>query len=132
MWNRKNRFERRLETMESNAAAAVGQLAGTIRERLDNESGEQIAKALTALAERVEHLELADQVRRGRKEITRAAKKAGKQVERGGKQIATLSAHAVPEEPTGWIAPTLVGFLAGFGLGFLVARVARPRDEERH
>jgi uncharacterized protein YdbL (DUF1318 family) len=132
MWNRKNRFEQGLAVAESSTAAAVEQLAGTIRERLDNSSGEQIAGTLNALADRVEALELADQVQQSRRQLQKAARKAGRKMERSGKQIAALSAQAVPEEPQGWIAPTFLGFLVGFGLGFLVARSGRRRAAEQH
>lgn len=129
MWGRKNRFEQGLAVAESNTAAAVEQLAGSIRERLDNPSGEQIAGALTALAERVEALELAEHVQHSRRQLQKAARKAGRRVERGGKQIAALSAQSVPDEPQGWIGPTFFGFLLGFGFGFLIARSGH---QERH
>lgn len=130
MWSRKNGLERGIERAEHNTAIAVDQLAERIRERLDNETGQQLADTLTRLAERVEALDLADQVKRGRKELRRAAKQASKQVERSRRQLAAAGAHAVPAEPSAWIAPTLLGFLFGFGLGLLLARFLRPRRQE--
>lgn len=132
MWNRKNKFERSLDKAEANTAVAVSHLADTIREKVGGDQGEQIAQALAHLAERVDALDLSDQVRRSRKEIQKATKKASKQVERSGKQIAAISAQAVPAEPTNWIAPTFIGFLLGFGAGFLVGSARRPQAEERH
>ncbi len=125
MWRRKNSLERGLATMETNTAMAVDQLAERIRERMDNETGQQLAQTLTRLAERVDALDLSDQMQRSRREISKAAKKAGKQVEHSGKQIAAVSAQTVPNEPTGWITPSLLGFLCGFGAGFLIARSSR-------
>ena len=125
MWRRKNSLERGLATMETNTAVAVDQLAERIRERMDNETGQQLAQTLTRLAERVDALDLSDQMQRSRKELSKAAKKAGKQVEHSGKQIAAESAQTVPNEPTGWITPSLLGFLCGFGAGFLIARSSR-------
>lgn len=131
MWNRKNRFEQGLDTAEANVAHAVSDLADTIRHRVDNEQGKQIAKALTNLADRVDSLDLSDQVVRSRKEIQKAAKKAKKQARASGKQIAAISAQAVPEQPSNWIAPTFIGFLLGFGAGFFAARLMRPESEKR-
>lgn len=130
MWNRKNKFERGLDTAESNVAVAVGDLADTIREKVATEQGKQIAEALTGLADRVESLDLADQAMRSRKEIEKAAKKAKKQAERSSKQLAALSAQTVPEQPTSWITPTLIGFLLGFGAGFFASRLAKRESEQ--
>lgn len=130
MWRRSNRLERGLESMEQNTAIAVDQLAERIRDRLDNETGQQLAETLTRLAERVDALDLAAQVKRGRKEIGKSAKKAGKQMGRSGKQLASMGAQAVPTEPSAWIAPTLLGFLFGFSVGLLITRMRRPRREE--
>ena len=44
MWRRKNSLERGLATMETNTAVAVDQLAERIRERMDNETGQQLAQ----------------------------------------------------------------------------------------
>ena len=125
MWRRKNSLERGLATMETNTVVAVDQLAERIRERMDNETGQQLAQTLTRLAERVDALDLADQMQHGRKELRKATKQASKQVERGSKQLAAMSAQTVPSEPTGWIAPSLLGFLCGFGVGFFIARASR-------
>jgi uncharacterized protein YdbL (DUF1318 family) len=132
MWSRKNRFERSLESAETSTAAAVGELADAIRAKVGGDAGDQIAGALTTLATKVDHMDLADQVHRGRKEIEKATKKAQKRVKKSSAQVAALSAQAVPEQPGGWVAPTFFGFLLGFGAGFLVARVARPRAEHEH
>lgn len=131
MFGRKTSFERGLDKAEANTAVAVNQLADSIREKVGGEQGVQIAQALNQLADRVDALDLADQVRRGRKELQKATKRASKQVERSGKQIAAASAHAVPAEPTNWIVPTVLGLLLGFGAGFFVARATakKPRDE---
>jgi len=125
MWRRKNSLERGVATMETNTAVAVDQLAERIRAQMDNETGQQLAQTLTHLAERVEALDLSGQMQQSRREITKAAKKASKQVEQSGKQIAAISAQTVPAEPTGWITPSLLGFLCGFGAGFLIARSSR-------
>lgn len=132
MWSRKNRFEQGVASAEANTAAAVEQLADTVRDRLDHPSGEQVAGALSALAKRVEDLELADQLQQSRRQLRKAAKQAGKRVERSGQQLAEFSSHTVPSEPTGWIAPTFLGFLLGFGLGFLIANTSRRRREPQH
>jgi ElaB/YqjD/DUF883 family membrane-anchored ribosome-binding protein len=151
MWGRKNTFERGVSTLESSTATAAEDLATTIRERFDNEAGRQIADNLNRLAKNVEQLDLSDAVQQRRKELERAAKKASRQVDRAikdldktrnrvardanalaarvgesvehsGQQIATISQKTVPAEPAGWILPSFVGFLLGFGAGFLVAR----------
>jgi hypothetical protein len=130
MWNRKNRFEQGLDTAETNVAHAVSDLADTIRQKVDTEQGKQLASALTNFADRVDALDLSDQVVRSRKEIQKAAKKAKKQARASGKQIAAISAQAVPEQPSNWIAPTFIGFLLGFGAGFFAARLTSSKSEQ--
>ncbi|NTU85826.1 MAG: hypothetical protein HGA45_41930 [Chloroflexales bacterium] len=154
MWSRKNKFERSIGALESNTATATEELATAIRERFPNETGQQIAENLARLAKNVEQLDLSDAVLQRRKELEKAAKKASRQVDRaikdldktrsrvardanalaarvgesveqGGQQLATLSQKTVPPEPAGWIMPSFVGFLFGFGAGFLVARKRR-------
>ncbi len=133
VFSRKTNLERGIDQMEHSAAAAVEQLAETIRERVDNETGEQIAKTLARLAERVDAMDLADQVKRSRKQVQKAAKRVSKQVEQGSHQLAAMGAKSVPEEPTEWIMPSLVGFLLGVGTGFFLGRFfTERREEERH
>jgi ElaB/YqjD/DUF883 family membrane-anchored ribosome-binding protein len=151
MWNRKNSFERGIASLEGGTAVAVEDLAATIRERYNNETGQKLAANLAQLAKSVDQLELSDAVAKRRKELERAAKKASRQmdraikdlektrsrvasdasalaarvgesVEHSGQQLATISQKTVPTEPTGWIMPTFFGFLLGFGAGFLAAR----------
>lgn len=158
MWSRKNKFEQRIASLESGTASAVEELAGSIRERYDNETGRQLANNLTQLARTVDQLELSDTVAKRRRELERAARKASRQMDRavkdlektrarvardanalatrvgesaqqGGQQIVTLGQKTVPAEPTGWIMPTVLGFLLGFGAGFLAARKTRGRHE---
>lgn len=160
MWNRKNSFERGIDSLQDGTATAVEDLAATVRERFDNDAGRQLAGNLTQLARSVEELDLSDKVAKRRRELEKATKKAnrqvnravkdleksrarfasdanalatrvGERVEEGGQQLATLGQKTVPGEPTGWIMPTLLGFLLGFGAGFLLARVWRKgrKDE---
>ena len=58
------------------------------------------------------------------------AHRVGESAAHGGHQLATLSQKAVPSEPTGWVTPTLLGFLLGFGVGFLFARRRRARNDD--
>lgn len=161
MWRRKNKFERQLDTLETQASEAVGQLAGTIRGRFDNEVGQEVAAHLSQLARRVDELDLSDQVAQRRKKLEKAAKKASRRVDRAikdlektrgkvardarelasqvgenlehsGQQIATISQQSVPEKPGGWIMPTLLGLLVGFGLGFFVAKKTSKKESEEH
>lgn len=154
MWTRKNRLERGIETLESGAVSAVEELADTVRQRFDNEAGRQLAGNLTQFARNVEQLDLGDSMLRRRKELERATRKANRRVNRaikdldktrsrvahdanalahrvgesathGGQQLATIGQKAVPAEPTGWVMPIVLGFLLGFGAGFLVARRRR-------
>ncbi|HMQ34188.1 MAG TPA: hypothetical protein PKD53_25870, partial [Chloroflexaceae bacterium] len=142
MWNRKNSVERRIDSLERSTATAVEDLADTVRQRFDNEAGQQLAGNLAQLARNIDHLELGDTMARRRKELERATKKAtrqvnralrdlektrgkvardanalaarvGESVEHGGQQLATIGQKAVPSEPTGWVMPTLLGFLLG-------------------
>lgn len=151
MWSRKNAVERGIDSLESGTAVATADLAKTIRGRFNTDTGRQIADNLNQLAKNIEHLDLSDAMQQRRKEMERAAKKASRQVDRAmkdldktrariardanvlasrvgesvehsGQQIATLSQKAVPPEPAGWILPSFVGFLLGFGAGFFVAR----------
>jgi nucleotidyltransferase/DNA polymerase involved in DNA repair len=160
-WRRKNRLERGLDSLEHGASGAVAQLAETVRDRLDNETGQQLAGSLQQLSQRVDELDLSDAVLKRRQELERAARKASKQVNRaikdfdktrgriakdanklatrvsgqlehGGQQIATIGHKSVPTEPTGWILPTLLGFMLGLGLGFMLARVSRRDRQEEH
>lgn len=155
----KNKFERGIDTLEDGTATAAVDLAETIRERYDNEAGRQIADNLNKLAKSVEQLDLSDAVLQRRKELEKAAKKASRQVDRAmkdlektrtriakdanalaarvgesvehsGQQIATLSQKTVPPEPAGWILPSSLGFLLGFGAGFLVARKRREEPAD--
>lgn len=156
MWTRKNRLERQIDSLESGTVSAVEDLAATVRERFDNEAGRQLAGNLTQLAKNVEQLELSDSLARRRKELEKATRKANRQVNRaikdldktrarvahdanalahrvgesvehGGQQLATIGQKTVPSEPTGWVMPTVLGFLLGFGAGFLVASRRRRR-----
>lgn len=131
-FSRKTNLERGIDQMEHSAAVAVEQLAETIRERVDNETGEQIAKTLARLAERVDAMDLADQVHRSRRQMQKAARRVSKQVEKGGHQLAAMGAKSVPEAPAAWIMPSLIGFLLGMGVGIFLARMlSRHREEER-
>jgi uncharacterized phage infection (PIP) family protein YhgE len=160
-WRRKNRFERGLDTLENGASEAVAQLAEKVRDQIDGEAGTVLAGNLQQLAQRVDELNLSDSVLKRRKELERAARKASKQVNRalkdfdktrgriaqdanalahrvgdqlehGGQQLATISHKAAPAEPTGWILPTLLGFMLGLGAGFLLAGLTRREREEQH
>lgn len=151
MWSRKNQIERGIDSLETGTAAAVEDLAATIRERYDNETGRKLASNLASLAKSVDQLDLSDSVQKRRRELERAARKASRQMDRAIKdlertrskvardatalatrvgesvdestqQLATLGQKTVPTEPTGWIMPTFFGFLLGFGAGFLVGR----------
>lgn len=158
MWGRKkNAVERGIDSLEGGTATATAELAETIRGRFDNETGRQIADNLNQLAKNIEQLDLSDAMMKRRKELEKAAKRASRQVNRAmkdldktrarlaqdanalatrvgesvehsGQQLATLSQKTVPPEPAGWILPSFVGFLLGFGAGFVVAR-RRKRDE---
>ncbi len=159
MWKRKNRVERRIESLEHNTAAAVEDLADTVRRRFDGETGQQLAGSLAQLARNINQLELGDAMAKRRRELERATKKATKQVnralrdlektrgrvareanalaakvsesvEQGGQQLATLGQKAVPSEPAGWVTPTLLGFAIGFGVGFAIARSRRRRRDD--
>jgi hypothetical protein len=149
LWNRKNSFERGIDAAEARTAVAVERLADGIQERIGSSTGEQLAANLRQLAGRIDELDLSGQVQRRRRELEKASKKASRQVqramhdlertrgrvvgeaERTGKQLATIGHKAVPEEPTGWIVPSLFGFAFGFAFGFVVARTLRPRAELR-
>lgn len=151
MWKRKTKIERQLDAAEHATSEAVGQLANTIRERFDGEASRQVAENLDQLARRIDDLDLGDTMRKRRKELERATKKANRKVEQalkeldktrarvsrdanqlaarvgdtleeGSHQLANLSQQAAPAEPRAWIVPTFFGFLAGFGFGFLFAR----------
>jgi hypothetical protein len=148
-WNRKNRLERGIDAAEAQTAVAVERLAEGIQDRLDNPTGQQLAANLRQLAGRIDELDLSGQMQRRRRELEKASKKASHQVhramhdfektrgrivgeaERTGKQLVTIGHKAVPEEPTGWIVPSLFGFAFGFAFGFVVARTLRPRAELR-
>lgn len=86
----------------------------------------QIANTIAAQAD---ELGISDQVARSRKEIERATKQARKQVEQGSKQIAEIGARTVPDEPSNWVLPTIVGFLLGFGAGFFTSRATSRREQ---
>lgn len=159
MFSRKNRLERGIASLEGGAATAVEDLAATIGQRFDSETGRKLADNLNQLARNVEQLELSDSVAARRRELEKAARKASRQMDRaikdlektrskvardanvlaarvgenleqGGQQLATISQKTVPQEPTGWIMPTLFGFLLGFGAGFLFARARKTRAAE--
>jgi hypothetical protein len=159
-WNRKNSFERGIGAAEAQTAVAVERLADGIQGRLGNPAGEQLAANLRQLASRVDELDLSGEVQRRRRELEKASKKASRQVqrtmhdfektrgriageasalatrvgseaERTGQQLVTIGHKAVPEEPTGWIVPSLFGFVFGFSFGFVLARTMRPKREER-
>lgn len=159
MWMRKNRLERGIDSLESGTVSAVEDLAETVRQRFDNDAGRQLAGNLSQLARNVEQLDLSDSMRRRRKELERATRKANRQVNRAikdldktrarvardanalahrvgesvehsGQQLATIGQKTVPSEPTGWLMPTVLGFLLGFGAGFLIARRRARRDNE--
>lgn len=159
MWKRKNSVERRIDSLEHSTATAVEDLADNVRRRFEGEAGQQLAGNLTQLARNIDHLELGDAVARRRRELERATRKANRQVNRalrdlektrgkvardasalaarvgesvehGGQQLATIGHKAVPSEPTGWVLPTLLGFLLGFGAGFLIARSRRRRRDD--
>lgn len=158
-WNRKNSFERGIDAAEARTAVAVERLADGIEERIGSSAGEQLAANLRQLASRIDELDLSGQVQRRRRELEKASKKASRQVNRAmhdfektrgrvvgeagalasmvgaeagrtGKQLATLSHKAVPEEPAAWIVPSLFGFAFGFAFGFVIARTLRPRSWE--
>jgi hypothetical protein len=149
LWNRKNSFERGIDAAEARTAVAVERLADGIQERIGSSTGEQLAANLRQLAGRIDELDLSGQMQRRRRELEKASKKASRQVqramhdlertrgrvvgeaERTGKQLVTIGHKAVPEEPTGWIVPSLFGFAFGFAFGFVVARTLRPRAELR-
>jgi hypothetical protein len=149
LWNRKNSFERGIDAAEARTAVAVERLADGIQGRIGSSTGEQLAANLRQLAGRIDELDLSGQMQRRRRELEKASKKASRQVqramhdlertrgrvvgeaERTGKQLVTIGHKAVPEEPTGWIVPSLFGFAFGFAFGFVVARTLRPRAELR-
>ncbi len=122
LFERKSAAESALEQVESSAVAAVEQLAQTIREKVDSETGQQIAKLLTRLAERVDAMDLAAQ-------MEKAAQRVGEQVEHTGEQLAAIGAKSVPEQPSGWITPSLVGFLLGLGTGIVLDRFVFSQQE---
>ncbi|MFV9505318.1 MAG: hypothetical protein AB4911_12220 [Oscillochloridaceae bacterium umkhey_bin13] len=158
MWKRKTKIERQLDAAEHATSEAVGQLASTIRDRFEGDASRQVAENLDQLARRIDDLDLSDTMRKRRKELERATKKANRKVdealkeldktrtrvsrdanqlaarvggtiEEGSHQLATISHQAAPAEPRAWIVPTFFGFLAGFGLGFLFARRPKHHDE---
>lgn len=160
MWSRKNKLERRIDTLETGTATAVDELANRVRQRFDNVTGQQLASNLSQLAKSIDQLDVSDTMVKRRKELERAARKTsrqmdraikdlertrsrvakdatalaarvGEQVEHSGQQLATISQKTVPPEPAGWIVPSLIGFLLGFGAGFLLAR-SRNRRHESH
>jgi hypothetical protein len=144
-WNPKNRFERGIDAAEAQTAVAVERIADGIQERLGSAAGAQLAANLRQLAGRIEELDLAGEVQRRRRELERASKKASRRVQRAlhdfertrervvgeagrtGQQLATLGQKAAPEEPAGWILPSLFGFAFGFAFGFVIARSLRPK-----
>ncbi|MGQ9927316.1 MAG: hypothetical protein ACUVS4_10645 [Chloroflexaceae bacterium] len=122
LFERKNAPESAIEQVESSAVAAVEQLAQTIRERVDSETGQQIANLLTRLAERVDAMDLAAQ-------MEKAAQRVGEQVEHTGEQLAALGSRSVPEQPSGWITPSLIGFILGLGTGIVLDRFVFGQQE---
>jgi hypothetical protein len=159
-WNRKNSFERGIGAAEAQTAVAVERLADGIQDRLGSATGEQLAASLRQLASRIDELDLSGQVLRRRRELEKASKKASRQVQRAlhdfdktrgrvvgeagalasfvgaeagrtGQQLATLGQKAAPDEPAGWILPSLFGFAFGFAFGFLIARTLRPKPALR-
>ena len=122
LFERKSAPESAIEQVESSAVAAVEQLAQTIRERVDSETGQQIANLLTRLAERVDAMDLAAQ-------MEKAAQRVGEQVEHTGEQLAALGSKSVPEQPSGWITPSLIGFMLGLGTGIVLDRFVFSQQE---
>lgn len=159
MWKRKTKIERQIGQAEHATSEAVEQLATNIRGRFEGDASRQVADNLEELARRIDDLDLSDKVRKRRKELERATKKANRKVdealkeldktrgrvtrdanalaarvgdtlEEGSHQLATISHQAAPAEPRAWLVPTMVGFLAGFGLGFLFGRRRSAPKEE--
>jgi hypothetical protein len=103
LFERKSAPESAIEQVESSAVAAVEQLAQTIRERVDA-------------------MDLAAQ-------MEKAAQRVGEQVEHTGEQLAALGARSVPEQPSGWITPSLIGFMLGLGTGIVLDRFVFSQQE---
>lgn len=108
---------RRRRELEHAAKKANRQMLRTLKD-LEHTRG-RVARDAGVLATRVGH------------DAGVLATRVGEQVEHGSQQLATLSQKAAPAEPRAWILPSLLGFTLGFGLGFLIARRRRKRDDDQ-
>lgn len=87
MWTRKNTLERRVDKFEGKTVAAMEELAESVRQRFQNETGQQLAANLVQLAHNIEQLDLSDSMVRRRKELERAARKASRRMNRAVKDL---------------------------------------------
>jgi hypothetical protein len=168
MWpfQKRSPLERAVDDMQRDAARLADTAADEVRARINAEAGKQLAAGLEQVADRIQHADLAKQVRKRERQVKKSVHQANKRVtkvrknlggaahqfaerieqgvEQGAEQLAHLGeniaeqgteqlAHlreAWPEpKERNWIGPTLLGFLVGFGCGFLLGQNKQRRAE---